>query len=383
MAGRSGLGGHASVRSEVSASGGLIMRRIVASLRRVVLLGTAVSMGGCSGMGSLGRTFFGGPAASQAPQVLTGFIGGVAADEPRAATIARDVLAHGGNAADAAVALGLALSVTLPSRASLGAGGACLAYAPPGDGPGRGRPEAILFTSLPSQAAAATGRPRCRCWRAGSMRCTPATAAAHSRAGDPGRADGAFRHPGEPRAGQDLALVGGPLLADPNARAIFGPNGTRLPRGRGWCSPIWGRPSRNCGWPAWAISTGPARPGSWMRRGWRAARSTQAICAARCRGWRGRSTWRWAATAPPSYHRRPMAAWRRWPHSRPCGATRAIRRPPRRGDCRWRHSGARSAAIRWRSRTPPPRRRRCRRCRPRPASSCSIAAAMPSPARSA
>ncbi len=71
---------------------------------------------------------------------LKGFIGGVAADEPRAALVARDILSAGGSAADAAAAAALAYAVTYPSAGGLGAGGVCVV----GDGPTK-RIETIEF----------------------------------------------------------------------------------------------------------------------------------------------------------------------------------------------------------------------------------------------
>jgi gamma-glutamyltranspeptidase/glutathione hydrolase len=177
---------------------------------------------------------FGGTLQQGQPGYVSGFLGGVVADEPSAVLIARQVLAAGGNAADAAAALGLALSVTLPSRAGLGGGGACLVYNPDKKSINAGVPEAISFTPI----AAAHTPP-------GSDRpaAVPMLArglfALQSRYGHlpfeglivPAEQMARFGTPVSRAFARDLAVVAQPLLADPGARAVFGPNGVVLAEG--------------------------------------------------------------------------------------------------------------------------------------------------------
>ena len=101
------------------------------------LLAASLATSGCSQIGSIRNGIFDPPGGAAARRQANGFLGGAVADEPQAALVARDVLSSGGNAADAAVALAFALSVTLPSRAGLGGGGGCVVYSAGREGAGR------------------------------------------------------------------------------------------------------------------------------------------------------------------------------------------------------------------------------------------------------
>ena len=208
-------------------------------MRAVIVLALTLACGACGAVTSASNSMFGGggPARGQAGFV-TGFLGAAVADEPRAALAARDVLSAGGTAADAAVALGFTLSVTLPSRASLGGGGACLAYAADRKSINEGVPEAVLFTPI-APSGFGGDRPAAVPMLARGLYLL------HARYGRlpfeglvvPAEQMARFGTPAPRALIRDLALVSGPLLADPAARAVFSQNGVPLTEGQSLLQP--------------------------------------------------------------------------------------------------------------------------------------------------
>lgn len=158
---------------------------------------------------------------------VRGFLGGVTADEPRAALAARDILSAGGNAVDAAVTAGFMLGVTLPSRASLAGGGVCLAFDPR-------RNETISVQFLPGNPGAVPPGAD----RPAALPGTPrGLFALHARLGRlpferviaPAEQAARFGTPVSRALATDLAAVWGPLAADPQIRAVFGGPGGAAP----------------------------------------------------------------------------------------------------------------------------------------------------------
>jgi gamma-glutamyltranspeptidase/glutathione hydrolase len=188
----------------------------------------AVTLAGC---GSWGDALLGGNRPVEGtPGFVRGFLGGVAAEEPRAALAGRDILAAGGSAVDAAVAVGFMLGVTLPSRASLAGGGVCLAFDPR-------RNETVAFQFLPSAPPASPGADR-----PAALPGTPrGLFAMHARLGRlpferviaPAEQAARFGTPASRAFVTDLAAVWQPLSADPQARAIFGAAGGTRPVAEG------------------------------------------------------------------------------------------------------------------------------------------------------
>jgi gamma-glutamyltranspeptidase/glutathione hydrolase len=188
-----------------------------------------LALPGCGTMDSIG-TMLAGPAAIQPGQegFVRGFLGYVVADEPRAATVARTVLSTGGSAADAAVAAGLTMAVTLPSRAGLGGGGACVIY-----NPARNAAEAVLFPpGARSSVPAGADRPAAVPMLARGL------FALHTRGGRrtfeemiaPAEQTARFGFEVSVALATDLAAVSGPLFQDPWAAAAFGGPAGRPPQ---------------------------------------------------------------------------------------------------------------------------------------------------------
>lgn len=187
------------------------------------LLAAAALLSGCSTVNSM----FGGSSTPAAPLgtpgFVRGFLGGAAADEPRAALVAREILSAGGTAVDAAIAGAFAMSVTLPSRAGIGGGGACLAY--------NARLREVITVSFPAGSRAAlppgTDRP------AAIPMVSRGLFLLHTRGGRlrfeqlvrPAEDLARFGTEVSAVLAEDLAVVAAPLLNDPQARRVFGARG--------------------------------------------------------------------------------------------------------------------------------------------------------------
>ncbi len=239
LPGSAGIRGLAKLRSNVSVS---ILRASLPRRAAAVLLASALATTSCSTVNSVSDTLFGSGSdvAQGTPGHVSGFLGGVVADEPQAALAARQILSAGGNAADAAVALGFALSVTMPSRAGLGGGGACLAYRAGKDA--SGSPDAVMFTAIAPSNPGSTDRP------VGLPTMTRGLFVLHARYGSmpfeqlviPAEQMARFGVQASRAFTRDLAVVAGPLAADPGAREAFYRNGQPIAEGETLLQPALG-----------------------------------------------------------------------------------------------------------------------------------------------
>ncbi len=203
------------------------------------LLLASLALAGCETARGVTQSVLGSSVQAGQPGFVRGFLGGVASEEPLSAAAAREVLAAGGSAVDAAVAAGFVMSVALPSRVGLGGGGACLVF-----DPRRGEPEAVMF-----EAGARSGPP------AGADRpaAVPLLArglfALHTRqpAGRPfeellapAEQLARFGAPMTRALHADIVAVQGPLFADPLARSLWSRNGVPVAVGERVANPALG-----------------------------------------------------------------------------------------------------------------------------------------------
>ncbi len=202
--------------------------------RPVAAIAALSLLAGCG----LGGTLFGSGQnnklgeAAPAPSVF----GYVVADEPQAALVARQVLNQGGNAADAAAAAGFALAVTLPSRAGLGGGGACVIKVP--NAQGAQQPATVLWFPPGAPASAGGERPAAVPSLARGLLALEARYGLLNYASVVVPAERlAGGVPVSPALAADLQVVGAALLADPNAAEVFGRNGAVLAAGANLSQP--------------------------------------------------------------------------------------------------------------------------------------------------
>lgn len=158
------------------------------------------------------------------------FAGAVVGDEPRAVVEARNALAQGGTAADAAVAMFFTLAVVSPSSASLGSGGTCVVFDAI-----TGKAEALDFIArAPANVPASADRPSA----------VPGSPLGfwvlHTRYGKlswsqlvtPGERQAQFGALASRTFIADLGPVVAPLLEDPESRRVFADK-TERPVGEG------------------------------------------------------------------------------------------------------------------------------------------------------
>ncbi len=163
------------------------------------------------------------------PAVHRAAFGYAVAPVPEAATAAKKILNEGGNAVDAATAAGFALAVTLPSRAGLGGGGACLIDLPKNDG-GTGSPLSIMF--MPQAGSGSGARPAAVPMLARGLIAMQARYGRLSLAQDlaPAEVMAAAGVPVSRQLADDLDTVGNAFLEDPDARGSFASRGGQVLR---------------------------------------------------------------------------------------------------------------------------------------------------------
>jgi gamma-glutamyltranspeptidase/glutathione hydrolase len=99
------------------------------AVRRVAVPALALALWAFAAEPSAAQERFAQPGSgTTAAQVATAAHGMVVSQEPQATLIGLDVLTRGGNAVDAAVAVGFALAVTLPKAGNIGGGGFMLVH---------------------------------------------------------------------------------------------------------------------------------------------------------------------------------------------------------------------------------------------------------------